>query len=442
MTPKDVSAYEALTGHAKLIELVSIARDLLGSAVETKRAEWADAPRVKARAEEVGVSHDDAATELGNVLTLLEHGPRTESERALGAALWAHALSDAPPKTSEDEDRTAAELLWLAARTPFDATGLIDRALGDAADEMWAAIADRVRRIDAGTLPPLGRGEALAGCAALAASTSPAARKQAATLSKELLDVSLKRVVAPREEAAAAPPPPPPPPSSSRVAAPASAPASAPTSTPAKEPPSPAPDAAPPAPVAPLPLLADERITGEMLPTPRGPVATAALALTGILFVLHAARLVGRFALAYKRTAEVTLTGESVRIHARTEMLGRTLRERDTVISRSALARATREVRYPRMSFYAGLLALAVGSYVGVATLVDGVRSASPSLLLTGLVVISLGIALDFFLGSLAPGATGRVRVAFVPRKGPTMCVGNVDAKRADAALKRLSIAR
>lgn len=94
------------------------------------------------------------------------------------------------------------------------------------------------------------------------------------------------------------------------------------------------------------------------------------------------------------------------------------------------------------MSFYAGLLALAVGSYVGVATLVDGVRAASPSLLLTGLVIVAAGIGLDFLLGSLAPGATGRVRVAFVPRKGPTVCIGNVDAKRADAALRKLSHAR
>ncbi len=437
MTPNDVRAYEALVGHAKLVELVSIARDFLGSAAETKRAEWADAARVKAKAEELKVSHDDAATELGNVLTVLEQGPRTESERALGAALWAHTLSEAPPKTSEDEDRAAVELLWLAARTPFDATGLIDRALGDAADEMWAAIADRVRRIDAGTLPPLGRGEALSGCVAIAVSTSPAARKQAAALSKELLDASLARVLAPREapqDAAAAP-------SSSSRAASSAEPKSAPGSSLASVIVAP-PDPEPAKIAAAGPPLADERISGEMLPTPRGPVVTAVLAVTGILFVLHASRLVGRFALAYKRPAEVTLSGESVRIRARTEMLGRTLRDHETVIARTALARATREVRYPRMAFYAGLLALAIGSYVGVATLVDGVRSASPSLLLTGLVVISLGIALDFFLGSLAPGATGRVRVAFVPRKGPTMCVGNVDAKRADAALKRLSYAR
>ncbi|NVL83962.1 hypothetical protein, partial [Escherichia coli] len=71
-------------------------------------------------------------------------------------------------------------------------------------------------------------------------------------------------------------------------------------------------------------------------------------------------------------------------------------------------------VRYPRAAFYAGLLALAIGSYVGVRAFVDGVRAASPSLLLTGLVVIALGIGADFVLGSLVPGSRGRVRIAFV----------------------------
>jgi hypothetical protein len=120
-------------------------------------------------------------------------------------------------------------------------------------------------------------------------------------------------------------------------------------------------------------------------------------------------------------------------------MLGRTLKDREIVIVRSGLVRATREVRYPRAAFYAGLLALAIGSYIGVATLVDGARSASPSLLLTGLVVIAAGIALDFVLASIAPGAIGRCRVAFQAKTGPMVCIGGVDAKRADAVLAKLA---
>ena len=179
------------------------------------------------------------------------------------------------------------------------------------------------------------------------------------------------------------------------------------------------------------------RLVGEAVAAPRGPVLTAFLAVTGLLFVMHAVRLIARFALTYRTPTEVSLTDAGVRIRTRTEMLGRTLREREHVIVRAGLVRIVREVRYPRAGFYAGLLALALGSYVGVRAFVDGVRAASPSLLLTGLVIVVIGIGADFVLGSLLPGAQGRVRVAFVPRTGKVLCVADIDATRADAALSR-----
>jgi hypothetical protein len=392
MGPNDVRAYEALVGHAKLGDLVALARDVLGGAARARKAEWADAARVKSKAEELKLTLEDCATPFGNALAVLERGPEDDAERGLAAALWAHVLAESPPKSSEDEDSAVADLLWLATRTPFDATGLVDRALGDAADEVWATIADRIRRIDEGELAPLGRGEALAACSALVASSSTAAGKQAGALANELKDRAFARVLASRK----------PPPTAS----------------------------------------ADEKLTGEMLSAPRGPITTALLALTGVLLALHAARLLGKVALAYKRPAEITLGEDGVRIKTHTELLGRVLRERDIVIARTGLARATREVRYPRTGLYAGLLALAIGSYLGIATLVDGVRSASPSLLLTGLLIVAAGIGLDFALASLAPGMTGHVRIAFVPRAGSAVCVGGLDAKRADAALRKLAHAR
>jgi hypothetical protein len=136
----------------------------------------------------------------------------------------------------------------------------------------------------------------------------------------------------------------------------------------------------------------------------------------------------------------VSLTDEGgVRVKTHTELLGRTLRDRDVVVPRAALVRATRDVRYPSLAMYAGLLALAVGSYLGVATFVDGVRAASPSLLATGLAVVALGLGLDFVLSSVAPGLRGRCRVLFVSRDGTRLCVGDVDAGRADVLLARLA---
>jgi hypothetical protein len=174
-------------------------------------------------------------------------------------------------------------------------------------------------------------------------------------------------------------------------------------------------------------------------PAPRGPLTTALLALTGVLLVAHAARLFGRIALAYKTPAEVALSDDGgVRVRWRVELLGRTLRDRDVIVPRAALGRATREVRFSGVTLYAGLLALVLGSYVGVSAFVDGVRAASPALLATGLAVVAVGLGLDFVFSCAVPGARGRCRVLFVPRTGRQLCVGDVDQARADSLLGRL----
>lgn len=380
-----LAAYELLAQSARLADLTSVTSRVVTEAARARTADWFFTSKVASIAEELRLRREDADTRFGNALDVLGSGGESPSERALAAALWAHAVAEAPRKRSEDEDSLAADILWLATHTAFDATTLLDRALGDDAGDLWAAIADRVRRIARGKGGALGRGEAVVGSAALAASTSARAIALSAELGREVKDPVLVRVLS---------------------------------------------TAAPPA-------VAELRIEGEMLPTPRGPVATTLLAFTGILFATHAARLFARFALAYKRPTEISLSESGVRIKTRTEMLGRTLREREHVILRAGLVRVAREVRFPRAAFYAGLLALAFGSYVGVRTFVDGVRAASPSLLLVGILIVAVGVGADFALGTLIPGARGRCRLTFVPRTGRTIAVGNIDALRADDALAR-----
>jgi hypothetical protein len=278
-------AYEALSKHPRLADLAAVA----GAAVAGGGA--------GEKARELGLAREDGATDFGNALEVLERGARNDDERALAAALCAHAVARQPG--------LAGRLLTVENATP------------------------------AATMTP---------------------------------------------------------------------------------------------------------VVGELAPAPRGPVATGLLAFTGILFVANAARLLGRWVLAYRRPAEMTLSEDgAVRVHWRTELLGRTLRDRSVVVPRTGLARATRDVRYPSLALYAGLLALAVGSWVGVAAFVDGVRAASPSLLAWGLAIVALGLAIDFALSSLAPGARGRCRLLLVPRDGHGLCIAGVDTARADAVLARLS---
>ena len=377
-------AYDALRNHARLADIVALTR-LVTSEILEARSKLAGGAKVRQAADEAKLTDEDAETDFGNAIAVLEREPTTDDERALASAMWVHAIAESPPKGAEAEDKLAAEILWLATHTAFDATLLLDRALGEAAADIWDAIAEYVRRVDAHKIS--GRGEALVGAAALALSTGERATKHARALGREVTDAALARVFAKSHEIS----------------------------------------------------RDDEHLEGEVVDPPRSPYATTALALSGLLFVMHGVRLLARLALAYRRPATVTLTHQSVQIRFRTILLGRTLRERSVVLARDGLIRAGREVRYPNAAFYAGLFALALGSYVGVSTFVDGARAASPSLLMTGFLITAAGIALDFALASVAPGTQGLCRVLFVPRRGPAICIGAVDAGRADAALTKLA---
>jgi hypothetical protein len=120
-------------------------------------------------------------------------------------------------------------------------------------------------------------------------------------------------------------------------------------------------------------------------------------------------------------------------------MLGRTLFDNATVIPRDGLVRVTREIRYPGLPMYAGLGALAVGSYIGVGLFVDGARAESPSMLVTGLLIAIAGLAIDFAMSSLLPGMRGRSRLLVVPRRGAPVCLADVDVALADRILGRLA---
>ncbi len=312
-------------------------------------------------------------------VAILRRGPEDEAERPRAAALAAAALAEG----TEETDKIAARLLWLAAHGPFDGSMLVERAFGERAGDVWRALADRIRRFDDGRLPHADRGEAALACAILASATSKAAQVARAACTPS--DPLLARIL---ED------------SSGKVE--------------------------------------ETRIEGELTAAPRSPVATFFLAITGILLVVSLVRLFGRVALSYKRPAELWISERGIRVKARTELLGRTLREREIRIDKGALARAAREVRFPSLGVYLGLFALAIGSWIGVGALVDGVRAASPSLLGTGLLVVAAGIGLELLLASIAPGARGKCRVFFLPQRGAKVCLSTSDASRVDAALARL----
>jgi hypothetical protein len=189
------------------------------------------------------------------------------------------------------------------------------------------------------------------------------------------------------------------------------------------------------------PIEAEEALTGELTPAPSGLLGTILLAVSGAALVRGAARLIGRVALAYRRPAVLKLSKRGLELSHRTEMLGRVLRDSETLIPLSNLSSVTREVRFGRLGLYAGLVALSLGTYIGVGLLVDGARvpGGSASLIGLGLGAIALGVLLDFVLDTVTNAARSTCRVVVIPRTGKPLCIQGLDPTLADRVLSRLA---
>jgi hypothetical protein len=371
---------QAIAAHPRGNDIARLVRDCLLESAPNMPA----ASAVQEHAAAAGLTPDDVTLESVRVTEALAAPPRNPETSLLLGALLAYALALDPAK--ETHEVTVSKLTTLATQVGVDAFVALDAAMGDGASPLWSALADLTRKHDKDG-SGLGRAEAIVAACALATSESATARTLRADLAPACKTPTLARLLQ----------------SGGAVDG------------------------------------SDKMLAGELAPAPRGPVATFFLGLVGWLLVSHLARLVGRFALQYRRPAEVRVTRQGIQVRSTTKMLGKVLRESETLIPLDGLVRATREVRFPRLGTYAGLVTLAIGSYVGVSWFIDGIRSGSFSLATVGLLVILGGVALDFALVSLLPGRKGRCRVVFVPRKGAVTCVGWVDAAKADVLLRGIA---
>src|SRR5271170_7812224 len=117
----DERAFDALAENARIGDIASLAWAVMANAIDGKPLDIGAARAIEL-ATTLNVTRDEASTPFGNALDLLQRGPEGAAERALARALAAHALATRPLSASEDYDRRVRDLVWLAARTPFDAT--------------------------------------------------------------------------------------------------------------------------------------------------------------------------------------------------------------------------------------------------------------------------------------------------------------------------------
>jgi hypothetical protein len=381
--PTPAEVVSAMKNHPHLEAVVRFVRKAAMEAADRRQASFAsrtpDGHEQPLPSLPDGLAHSDFNTRYGNVATLVGQGVTTPTEAlVLGVLL---ALSARDEAASEQEEETlVGHMTWLAAHTPCDALLALEAAAGER-EGLWRALA-RIAVEPVEVAPDFGRTEALLAAATLGSSLSPTAAPPRTRALARAEDPPVRALLA-------------------------------------------------------LGGIARMPLSGELLPTPFGPVTTAILAVTLVLGAFQLARLVARLAFGYRRPASFTLTERGLELTYRTELLGRVLKERTLLVPLANLASVTREVQYPRAGLYAGLAALVIGTYFGMGLFVDALRvpGGSSSLMAMAVALVVAGLAIDFLLTSGIDGMRGRCHLLVEPRKGRTICIGATDAVQADAML-------
>lgn len=378
--PDAPSALAAVRAHPRAGDLASLAAAALGAAARARRAQ-PERTEVASEATALDLAPDATETSHGNVFEVLAAGPTKPAERALAQALARAALDGALADGDEAEPEDVEGLLWLAGASPFDALAL------PTPPELAPALETVCARLLREGAPGV-RGPRLVAAAVLA-SRGGAPADDAGARALASTDDALVRGLVARGE----------------------------------------------------PTADTVRVEGLLVAAPGRTLSTLLLGMTGLLAVARGVEIALRGVLRLRRVVELRADAEGVRLRVRRELLGRLLDERELRVPARELARIERVVRYPRLAFYAGLTALALGSFVGVRTLVDGARAASPSLLAWGLGFVAAGFGLELLLRSVLPGVSGTVSLVLETRAGRVVVVSGLAREGAERAARVLGAA-
>lgn len=391
-------AVAAARTHAHAAKIAEVAGEV-AARIADARAIHASARDVEQLAERVGLEQTDAETEFGNVLSILQRGAEDPAERAIVAAFVGAGALRATESNEPSARKWAERLCYLGAHAGFDPLAALPAdAEPGALRPLLRALVDHARRVDLGKAPPSDRAELLVAVAALGEAVrrgDPEVAQLTSRLAADLTDPLAQRLITAQSDDA-----------------PATLVQSGPSAA---------------------------ALQGEIAAPPRNAALTILFTVTGWLVVRALAIGVGRLLLGLKRDARIELNASGVEVRSKTELLGRELSNVHTVFPLDGLAIVRRDVRFPSLHVYVGLVALLFGTYLGVQFLSWGALGGSIRLLSYGFLVLALGVIVDLLLVAIVPGSRGKVRVVLVPKKGSTFCIGGLDAQSADRLVTEIA---
>lgn len=401
--PEDTAAIDKIAAearaHSDKDKLGALALDVLSRQAEA-RVLFAGRDFVDKRATEHEVTRESAATAHGNLRTILERGPETDTERTLVAAFAILGLDARYAKATEEErlvlvDRFARQVDWLEAATPYAVWQLVDRVASETvARAFWDEVAQSIvddtgERGRAASM----RGRNAARIAALSASSSEAAKAALEKIGASRIDAVTRGMLAAFGGGTPSAPP------------------------------------------------GSARVAGTMrTPRSRGLLRVLSL-VTGYALIGWALRGILRLA-GVRREAELALAGTDLEVRERRFAFGRQVRERSDRVALTAVLAAGREVRYPSLHLYIGAIALATGVLVGGTWVFEGARSGELVLLSIGAGLLLGGALLDLVLDILVPAQRGRVSLEVSMLRGRVLRVDGIALEDADRFLEAIRAAR
>jgi hypothetical protein len=344
-------------------------------------------------------------TAQGDVLSILEHGPRDAEETACVSALAAIGFITSLSELPSGERRTAAErwvsrLDWIELATDYRIVACLQPLLGAANAELvslWRrALFQAILRDDSAghALDARTRAKNALRAAALAQIEGEESvlllrslRDCARDPALRALSVALLTELVGREVAHGAP---------LRVAGVARAPSRS------------------------LPMALVRWLSG--------------------LALLSAAKRLLFMLVSLRRELELELREEALWVRWHTSFWGRTVRSEEACFELQRVTGAFRRARFAMLTSLVSVLSLSLGVLLGGYFLFDGARGGAPALLLFGAGIIALGAAIDLVLNVWLPARTAQVDVQVDLRGAPSLRIGRVAQAEADRLLDALSL--
>ena len=356
------------------------------------------------RAARCGVTRDNANTDLGNVLGMLERGAQASVEVALISAFAARGFDAAYQAADGTErarlaDQFVAQLDWLEAATDYRVTAYLDRLFGqESARGLVDALYRAVLRDDSSD-PDVDvnlRARNAARLSILARVPSHTAHSGLRALRKQAKDPANRALAAAFVEEPVT--------ESHEVA------------------------------------IEPGFVVSGISRTPSRSLPIALLRWFSGFALLQAVQRFFCFIVAMRRELEVELRGEALRVRSRTLLMGRTLRTTEAYYEIWRISGAFRRARFALLRSVVGVISLSLGILLGGYLVFDAARGGAPWLLLVGALVVAVGSSVDLALNVLLPARDARVDVQLDLRGARSLRLGRVVEADADRLLAALAV--